>query len=347
MNTRERLEAFWAGERPDQIPYTIYQWEWRHTADDPAWLPLFDLGLGVTWHLPTVEAIPDATVEDVTERWLEDGRTFERRILRTPVGSIFETFVDGWRMKYLLETAEDYAVMTYIVRHTRIEPIFDSFRAQERELPPFGVALVDMHRTPIQTILVDYAGVQNFGYHLYDLNGQVLELYDALLQNFRRTVDLVAEGPGRYICVLENFSAEMIGPARFKSLLLPVYRTLFPILQSAGKIVGTHYDGRLAVCRELIAGAPIDVIESLTPPPDGNMTLGEARAAWPDKLFWSNINISCYELPPDDLRQLVFDRIAQAAPDGRRLAFEVSEQSPANWRKSMRTVLEALRETGT
>jgi hypothetical protein len=30
-------------------------------------------------------------------------------------------------------------------------------------------------------------------------------------------------------------------------------------------------------------------------------------------------------LPPEELKQVVWQRIQQAAPDGRRLAFEVSE----------------------
>src|SRR5664279_1698351 len=307
MNIRERLEAFWAGERPDQIPYTIYQWEWCHTADDPAWQELFELGLGVTWHLPTVAATLDG-IEDVVERRQVEGKRFEQRTLRTPIGDLEETFVDGWRTKYLLETPRDYAIMTYIVRHTRIEPVYDTFLAQERALPASGVALVDMRRTPLQTILVDYAGVENFAYHLFDLEAEVLELYDALLHNFRRTVELVAAGPGRYICVLENFSAEMLGPLRYKQLLLPVYETCFPVLQSAGKIVGTHYDGRLAVCQSLIASAPIDVIESLTAPPEGDLTLAQARAAWHDKCFWSNLNIGSYQLPAAQLTQLVLDR---------------------------------------
>ena len=55
MNIQERLEAFWAGERPDRIPFTIYQNEWRHTASDPAWQPLYERGLGVTWHVATVK----------------------------------------------------------------------------------------------------------------------------------------------------------------------------------------------------------------------------------------------------------------------------------------------------
>jgi hypothetical protein len=344
MNIRERLEAFWAGERPDQIPYTIYEWEWCHTADDPVWPDMFKLGLGVTWHLPTVEARLDG-IEDVTERRQTNDTLFEQRTLRTPIGSIYETFVDGWRTKYLLESAEDYRVMTYVARHTRIEPIYESFLAQERALPAYGIALAYLPRTPIQTILVDFAGVENFAYHLFDLEAEVRELYDALLDNFKRIVQLAAEGPGRYAYILENFSAEMLGPARYKEFLLPVYQTLFPILHSAGKIVSTHYDGRLSACKDLIAQAPMDVIESLTVPPEGDLTLAEARVVWPDKRFWSNLNIGCYQLPATELTQLVLDRVEQAAPDGRNLAFEVSEQFPANWRESMLTVLKALQET--
>ena len=75
------------------------------------------------------------------------------------------------------------------------------------------------------------------------------------------------------------------------------------------------------------------------------MSLAECRAEWPEKLFWSNINVECYYLPPEQLKRVVLERVAEAAPDGRRLAFEVSEQYPDNWRESIPVVLEALRET--
>ena len=35
LSIQERIEAFWSGEQPDRIPYTIYQNEWKHTAADP------------------------------------------------------------------------------------------------------------------------------------------------------------------------------------------------------------------------------------------------------------------------------------------------------------------------
>ncbi len=343
MNFRECMEAFWSGERPDRIPYSIYDWEWRHTADDPRWQALFDLGLGVSWHFPTFERHTPG-VEVIEETHREDGHTIVRRTLKTDFGSIYETYVDGWQRKFLLETPEDYAVMTRIVQHSDLQPAYDKFIEQEAALGPHGVALIDMGRTPNQTILVDYVGLANFALHLFDLEAEMTALYEALLTRFRRLVEIVAEGPGRYVCVLENFTAETLGPRRYAQLLTPVYEECFPTLRQAGKIVGVHYDGHLASCQELIARAPIDLIESLTPPPEGDMSLAEARQAWPDMLFWSNINIACYALPPHELKALIADRVAQGAPDGSKLAFEVSEQLPANWHDSLPVVLDTLRE---
>lgn len=344
MTIRERLEAFWSGERPDQIPYTIYQNEWRHTQNHPAWQDLYKKGLGVTWHCRSV-AVKTKNVEVDEQTYPENGKTIRRTTMRTPVGEIYETHRDGWHNKYFLETAEDYRVMTYIIRHTEIVPAYDDFLAMDAKIGPYGIPLTFVGRTPLQVILVDYAGLENFALHLFDLEAEVRALYEALLTNFRRGVELTAAGPGRFVSVLENFTAESLGPKRYQEFLLPVYQELFPILQSAGKIVGTHYDGQLASCQHLIAAAPIDLIESFTPPPEGDMTLSEAREVWPDKLLWSNINVDCYYLPPQQLRDLVLARVAEAAPDGRKLAFEVSEQYPDNWPESLPVVLDALEET--
>ena len=344
MSIRELLEAFWSGERPDQIPYTIYQNEWRHTADDPAWQDMYAAGLGVTWHIPSyrVEVRDLDVIEDES---VEGGKRLRRQTQRTPVGEICATWVDGWHEKYLLESPADYRVMTHIVEHTEVAPQYEAFETYAEQLPPYGVAIAVIGRTPLQTMLVDFAGLENFGWHLFEYEAEVRGLYDALLTKFRRIVEIVADGPGRYVSNLENFTADSLGPRRYAEFLLPVYEECFLMLHDTGKIVGSHYDGQLASCRELIAQSPIDLIESLTPPPEGDMTLAECREAWPQKLFWSNINVACYGLPPKELRDVVLDRVEQGAPDGKRLAFEVSEQYPANWRESLPVVLEALKET--
>lgn len=344
LSVRERIELFWAGERPDKIPYTIYQNEWRHTANDPAWISMYKKGLGVTWHLPTVQEIRHEVEVRVEENWM-DGKRHLRRVLKTPIGEISETFIDDWQQKFLLETAQDYAVMTWIVNHTELRPCFEEFLQKSDEIGPYGIPLISMGRTPNQSILVDLVGLENYAYHLSDLKDEIEILYQALLEKFRKKAQIIAEGPGRFVSVLENFTADTLGPARFRKVLLPVYQEVFPMLQQAGKIVGVHYDGQLSAVKHLIAQAPIDLIESLTPPPEGDMTLAECRQVWPEKLFWSNINVACYSWPPDQLKKEVLDRVQQAAPDGKRLAFEVSEQYPDNWKISIPVVLDALEET--
>lgn len=345
MNIRERMDTFFSGERPDQIPFTIYQNEWRHTASDPTWQNLFKLGMGVTWHIPPFQEKLDSQIKFESLQYTEEGKNIVRNIYKSPIGDIVESFVDDWQTEYFLKTAQDYRVFTYMVRHTQISPDYENWHRKEQKIGPYGIPLVALGRSPNQTMLVDLVGVENYAFHSIDLDTEFMELYDALLTNFQRKIQLAAEGPGRFVSVLENFSADTLGPNRFKKMLLPVYQDLFPVLQAAGKIVGTHFDGRIASCRKYIDQAPIDLIESLTPPPEGDMSLTDCRSAWPEKLFWSNLNVECYLLPENELHDLVLDRVSQASQDGRKLAFEVSEQYPENWQTTLPVVLKALQET--
>jgi hypothetical protein len=344
VTLRERLNAFWSGERPDRIPYTIYFWEWRHTAEDPAWLAMYEAGLGVTWHQSTF-SVTHHNVEYKDETHTDGGSEVRRFTQVTPVGEIHATWVDGWHRKYLLETPEDYRVMTYIAEHTTFAPAYEEYLAFEAALPPYAVALPILGRTPLQTILVDYVGLENFGWHLFEYEEALMSLYNALLDNFRRITEVVAQGPGFFVSNLENFTAETLGPRRYERFLMPVYEECFAMLHEAGKIVGSHYDGKTASCKSQIARAPIDLIESFTPPPEGDMTLHEARVAWPDKLLWSNLNVALYDLPPEELKNVVLARVAEGSPEGTQLAFEVSEHIPVNWKRSIPVVLEALKET--
>ena len=340
---RENLEAFWAGEKPDKIPYTTYENKIPSDWSDPVIQKMFADGLGVLRFIPTWNTVY-RNVEIIDDTTTKDGHPVFRRVWRTPVGELESLQTQGWHQKYPLETREDYRVMKYIVEHTEYSPAYQAFEDQAAQLPPYMIAVPRMGRTPLQTILVDYAGLANFALHLFEFEHELRMLYDALLVNFRRLAEIVAGGPGRYINILENFTAETLGPKRYAEFLLPVYNETFGMFREAGKVVGYHYDGNLKVVKDLVAQAPLDLIESFTPPPEGDMTLAEARAAWPDKLLWSNINLSCYELSPEALKQEIWQRMTEGAPDGRGLAFEVSEDRPPRWRESMPIILEALSE---
>ena len=84
MNIHERLAAFWSGEKPDRIP-TIYQNEWRHTQNDPAWIPLFEAGLGVTYQVPLHKTVQKNI--EYKRNLHRRGTGFTRTTIVTPVGN--------------------------------------------------------------------------------------------------------------------------------------------------------------------------------------------------------------------------------------------------------------------
>ncbi len=343
MTIRERIDAFWSGEKPDEIPYAIYAWLFDSVADDPAWQPMMEAGLGVIRHMCCYTERM-ANVEIDRNRFSQDGHDMVRLTYTTPVGSVVETQANGWQGEHFLKTPDDYRVMTHIVENTHVEPDLARFEAQLAELGLNDIPLSLLSRSPYQRMLVDWAGVGQFPFHLADFPEAVEELYHALWKLYRRRVEIAASASNRFVHFGENFNAAAIGPARYEKYILPVYQECIGMLHDAGKVVGAHYDGHTACCAEVINRSPLDLVESFTEPPEGDQPLGVARANWPDKLIWCNIGVRDYQLPADVLRQRVLAMAAAGAPDGKRLAFEVSEHLPVDWRTAMPVVQAALAE---
>jgi len=123
---------------------------------------------------------------------------------------------------------------------------------------------------------------------------------------------------------------------------MSVYRKAVPIHEAAGKKVMVHYDGALRAVAGQIAAAPFHIIDSLTEPPEGDMTYDQCRAAWPDKVFWGNVNVDLYYRPEASLREAVKGICHRAGK--RALALEISEDLPDNWQQSVPVVLETLED---
>jgi hypothetical protein len=329
----------WRGERPDRIPYTSYGFFLDRYQDTDGFRRLVADGLGLLRGFSPFRLAHDGV------EWGDSTENGIRRVsMRTPVGEVVQTFRSGWHDTYYLKTADDYRVMTWVWEHTRVIPRLTEMAADLAQCKPWDVPVCAVGRTPLQVMLVDYAGLESFGVHLFEYEAEVRALYAAMLRVFSQSFPIAMESPCTYLMCLENFTAETLGPARYAEFLLPVYQEFFPLAARHRKVVGVHYDGQTRVVRELVRESPIDVIESLTPPPEGDQTMAEARAAWPDKMFWANVNVGAYSLPPAGLKTYVQQMVRDASPDGRRLALELSEDIPPNWAESMAVVQAALRD---
>lgn len=338
LTPRQNLIAALEGAKPAYIPFTINE---EFLTTDPAWSKLFEKGLCVIPYRSTVREVTTNVEQVVTNQQLQ-GRETKRLTLRTPAGEISQVEINGWRVEYFLKAPADYRVMEHIIRNTRIESASEEFSKTEEKIGDQGITLIGAGRSPMQTILVDYAGLEAFSLQLSDGFSELFSLADILKSQLIQRCQLIAEGPGRYVSLLENLTAEVWGPERFAKYHIPIYKQIFEILHAGGKKIYAHFDGKLACLANLIARTELDGLESLTPPPEGDMTYAEARGIFPGKVFWANLNVAHYALSPDQLRCRLLELVYQAGPDGGLLAFEISEDLPANWKEAIPVVLDTL-----
>lgn len=354
MTPRESLTIALEGGTPDTTPLTIYDWNMGAvTADElaekmrePAWRRLIDQGLTVRCHCPVVTAIERGVQCDVEESE-RDGVVYRREIKRTPVGEIHKTTRNGWHDEDWIKSPEDYRVQQWIVEHTELVSDYDAYAQAEQVVGDHGVVVLTgagnwLHRSPAMCINVDLAGTERFCMDVALESAELHDLYQSLRTQFIEQQRLIAAGPGRYVAWFENLTIGMLGPDRYRELLVPIYEQAVPICSSGDKRVMVHYDGQLNVIADQIAEAPYAIIDSLTEAPEGDMPYDHCRRRWPNLVFWANINVDLYYRPADELRAAVIAKRERAGKQG--FAFEISEDLPTTWQDSIPVVLETLNE---
>jgi hypothetical protein len=133
-----------------------------------------------------------------------------------------------------------------------------------------------------------------------------------------------------------------MGPQLYRRHLVPVYRRLVPLLERTGHKLQVHYDGKLRGIAADIAALPFDGIDSFTEPPEGDMSVADARAAWPDKFLWIHPNLGLYRLPEKEMLSN-FARLVRDA-GGRRFCLMISEEVPPDWARTVPALLEWLQQ---
>ncbi len=155
-----------------------------------------------------------------------------------------------------------------------------------------------------------------------------------------REFELIASGPARHVKLWENLTIETMGPALYRKYVVPTYARIFGILRPSGKKLCVHYDGKLRLIAEDIARLEFDGLDSLTPPPEGDLGIAEARNLWPGKFFWLHPCLGWYEMPEKELVRRVREMVKGAGPS--RFCLMISEEVPRDWVRTVPAVLRAL-----
>jgi len=345
VSVRERLESALSGAPIERPVYAVYDWfvKNRRAVD---WEMLFGLGLGQISHANLIRHVhPNFEVRETVSR--EGGQARRDVCLVTDQGELREWYLGEWKQEHFIKTAEDYRIMRRALEGLQVFSDGAAFNASEAALGGRGVTVghlagVGQGRTPLMTLQVDWVGLERFSIDLACEQPEMLDLLEFMNAIKLEEVRQAVKTPATQIKLWENLSIETLGPVHFRRRLAPVYRRILEILAGAGKRLQVHYDGGLRVIADDVAELDFDGIDSFTEPPEGDMFAAEARAAWPDKFLWQNINLEWYALPRREL-----ERKLAAAVDGagrRRHCFMISEEVPANWREAVPAALEILQE---
>ena len=329
MTIRERLLTTLRGGQADRVPWSIYAWILRKTQAGQA---LHRRGLGLVDATPVSRTLHEqVTVHE--KHYDVDGRPATRTWIETPVGvltqetTIEPSFGSRWTVEFFIKSVQDYAAAEFFFRHTRIEPNFGPWHEANAAMGDGGIVLGGAMPAPITHLMTDWMGVQGLTEGLYDHPDQFNALIDAVSTLYARRIQLAAESPAEVIWLDDNITATIISPDRFERYAAPMYAQALPILRQAGKIPINHYDGSLRPLLSCVAKAGLPVIEAFTPPPMGDLSVADAKRAWPNTMIWVNFPGCLIAEPRPVIRQYTLDLMAEGAVGG-RFAIGCTEEFP-------------------
>ena len=329
MDIRERILAALLWEEPDQVPLTTYDWMVPRGADERA---LRETGLGIIVRLPA-HRLEHRQVQFRTVEYWEDGRHMRRSAIDTPVGQVtrvdrLETaYGSAWTREHYIKGPEDYRVMEFMYRDAIYHDNLDAIRAAQRALGGDGLLILRVGKGPLLEMLYQMMGMERFAIDLHERRDLVDSLYDTMVRRYDDLYALASEAPVEILQSADNITSIVVGEERFRQYCMPCYERHTRSIAGTGKKLAVHLDGRMRSLKQPISEAKFDIVEALTPAPMGDVSVAEAREAWPDKALWLNFTSSMH-LEATEVIEAHTRQLIEQAGTRRGFAIGITEDIP-------------------
>ena len=211
----------------------------------------------------------------------------------TPVGKLtsvakYDDASVSWHpVKMPVNTVEELKIMTRWYRDCQVE-LDAQAKTRNKELidkaDGGAVLATGIGESPLMYFVEWLAGIENAHYLLADCPGEVEELFFEMHRILLKRAEIVAEHcPADMIYLTENTSTRLISPAQYEKYCarhLWDYGTAF---ERCNRNMVLHMCGHLKDLLPQLAKTKARAFEAFTAPPLGDSTLGDGRAACPDK----------------------------------------------------------------
>ncbi len=347
LTPRERVERALRFEDVDHVPFTVYECMIPQCEAERI---MRNEGLCIHQRTPSpyTSRSPGITSESYT--FVENGRMRTRTIIHTPEGDLTEVRepagFTSWHVEKLFKRPEDYKPLIAMINAQQYLPNYDAWLIKRDQMGGDAIMRGSIGYEPMQAIITTYMGVETFAIEWAERRDEVLKLYDALVENRRRLYPICAESPCMYFNYGGNVSAEVVGEERFRRYYVPNYEEFCEIMHAAGKMVGVHFDANTRLIAQAIAETSLDYIEAFSPAPDPDMSVAEARAAWPDKALWINYPSSLFLSCDERMKEATIEMLREAAPGNGFLIGITEDMPPDRWIDGCMTINRTVQEYG-
>lgn len=286
MRSKERILSAIKGEDTDRLawsPFLAYWWE----SKPELW------ELGQFKYLKSIGADPllrgfcslfHVEKKNCTYTQKTDGDKIYT-VAETPVGNLYstQTYVKTANTYFLTEhpvkTKEDLKILTYIMENYIIQPYFMQFESICEEIGEDGFLvpmLVSEGKSSFQNMIEHYVGTEELNYMLADYPDEVENCLAAMYENSKKCVDIAVESNAEAFIFWEDSSTLNVSPVQFKKYVMDEINYWGKKIHKNGKYLMHHACGSLKGLMPILKDMEIDIIESISPPPTGDVELWDA-----------------------------------------------------------------------
>lgn len=315
MTSKERLLKTFNGEKVDRVPISLYEFDGHYDSwiyNYQEYVEILEYAKGRTdkmspWYpisdKPVLfygELSPDA-IESYT--WQKGYSIYTRTVIMTPKGELTtlkrqdKGVHTTWTIEYLCKDERD-ADKVLSLDYIPWKPSTDSFFRKIESIGDAGIVIGDIPDALCLT-------VELFGFYkfltLYIENSslvfRLMDFFQERLCNYLEHLLLNGVTTVYRICGPEYATPPYLAPREFERLVVRYDRELVELLHRYGGKARLHSHGKVKDVLDFILKMEIDAIDPLEPPPDGDITLKEARSILGERMVLiGNIEERLFEI---------------------------------------------------
>ena len=341
---RERVERALRGDAVAPVPFTMYE---GMVFPCKAEREMRNRGMCVVDRRVPICRVHRPNVKVTEAVYWERGRRFVRTALDTPVGTVSTLREDAgftqWYHERMFRSPDDFRTLLFLIEDELYEASYTAAVEAQKGWGGDGILRTSFGLEPLQQLISsNFMQPDDYCIQWMDNRDEILRLYRAIIEKRRILYPIVAESPISHANYGGNVVPAIIGPEVFREYYLPHYNEAADIMHRNGKLIGCHFDDNNRIIAADIANTDLDYIEAFTPAPVTDMSLGDAREAWPDKVLWLNFPSSVHRDPDEVVRRTTVDLLDEVdSPEG--IIMGITEDIPKNrWRDSCRAIMDGL-----